>query len=79
MRTTLILRQDRYREFRVVTRLYTHLTMSKRAGVYHDINIPNRPKGDLTVPCVACPSPGFNLPDDWKETPEHLRCVSDPC
>lgn len=79
MRTTLMLRQDRYREFRVVTRLYTHLTMSECAGVYHDIDIPNRPKGDLTVPCVACPSPGFNLPDDWRETPEHLRCVFDPC
>ena len=67
------LQQDRTREFRFVSRMYAHLTMVKRSGHLQKLAVPNRDPDDITVPCVACPSPGFNLPDDWKETPEHLR------
>ena len=67
--------QDHTREFRFVSRLYAHLTMVKRSGYYHKMSIPNRDPEDITVPCVACPSPGFNLPEGWRDTPEHLRYV----
>lgn len=29
----------------------------------------------LTVPYLACPWPGFNMPSNWKDTPPELACV----
>ena len=40
----------------------------KRAGRGHDPDgIGNTPPGSLTVECPACPHPGRNLPDNWRE------------
>ncbi len=56
-----------------MSRVYVHLTMKKRAGHFNSLVVPNRNPEDLTVPCVTCPSPGLNLPDDWKDAPADMR------
>ena len=71
----LIVPQKPYDAFRAMERLFSNLTMNKRAGKYHDLHVPNRDREDATVSCVTCPSPGFNLPDDLSDTPPHLRYV----
>jgi len=39
----------------------------KCAGHGHDPRgIDSTSKGELMVECLACPHPGRNLPDDWK-------------
>ena len=40
----------------------------KRAGRGHDPEgIGNTAPGSLTVECPACPHPGRNLPENWRE------------
>ena len=40
----------------------------KCAGRGHDPGgIGNTPPGSLTVECPACPHPGRNLPENWRE------------
>lgn len=40
----------------------------KRAGRGHDLEgIDNTAPGSLTVECPACPHPGQNLPENWRE------------
>ncbi|EPS93353.1 hypothetical protein FOMPIDRAFT_1136340, partial [Fomitopsis schrenkii] len=63
-----------YRELNIAGRLWQHLTAVKRAGVHHGLSLPNRPTS-LTVPCLACPWPGFNMPANWKETPSELAYI----
>jgi len=47
----------------------------KRAGRGHDPEgIGNTSPGSLTVECPACPHPGRNLPDNWREAGP-LMCV----
>ena len=47
----------------------------KRAGHGHDPEgIGKTPPGSLTVECPACPHPGQNLPENWKEAGP-LMCV----
>ena len=70
--------QDRYRDFMLAARFYRHLTTVKRSGQRHGVMIPGRPAKDVTVPCLTCPIPGFNLPEGWEATPSHLRCVKSP-
>ncbi|OCH85162.1 hypothetical protein OBBRIDRAFT_740373 [Obba rivulosa] len=67
--------KDRYREFNVISRIWRHLTMLKRAGHGHKIVLPGRPADSLAVPCFGCPSPGFNMPDNWKDTPKELSYI----
>ncbi|KAH9856760.1 hypothetical protein C2E23DRAFT_722024 [Lenzites betulinus] len=65
--------KDRYRDFLLASRIHRHLTTQKRAGRRHEIVIPGRDPNSITVPCLTCPIPDFNLPDDWKDIPEELR------
>ncbi|EPS99172.1 hypothetical protein FOMPIDRAFT_1091383, partial [Fomitopsis schrenkii] len=58
----------------VVSRLWQHLTAMKRAGVHHGLMLPNC-LTTMTVPCFACPWPGFNMPANWKETPSELAYI----
>ncbi|TFK81877.1 hypothetical protein K466DRAFT_578390 [Polyporus arcularius HHB13444] len=68
--------KDRTREFRLVSRVFGHLTMAKRAGKYHKLVVPNRDPNDLCTPCFQCSSPGFNVPLNWKEdTPDRLDYI----
>jgi CxC2 like cysteine cluster associated with KDZ transposases len=59
---------DLYREFRRMSRLWRWMKRLKWAG-YPCNNTPvNEVKaGELSVFCAACPQPGINIPDNWKE------------
>ncbi|KAI0686909.1 hypothetical protein C8T65DRAFT_590685 [Cerioporus squamosus] len=59
--------KDRTREFQLVSCVFSHLTMAKRAGKYHKLVVPNRDPEDICVQCFECASPGFNIPNNWKE------------
>ena len=56
-------------------RIYRHLTALIWSGDAYGIKLPGRPEGDLTVPCFACPWPGMNLPEGWKDVDERLQYV----
>ena len=56
---------DRYRELLQCTRQYHNLKHLKWHGFGHDVWPPGL--GELAVQCPACPQPGINLPDNWKE------------
>ncbi|KAL6298965.1 hypothetical protein BKA93DRAFT_830299 [Sparassis latifolia] len=67
--------KNRYREFNIISRIWRHLTMMKRAGNFHGLVLPNRDPQSLTVPCFTCPWPGMNMPRDWKDTPTSLAYI----
>ncbi|KAJ7939584.1 hypothetical protein B0H13DRAFT_1587010, partial [Mycena leptocephala] len=66
-----------YTAFLRVVRVFNYLTLKKRCGQLHgiDILIPHRPAGNLLVWCPACPEPGFNSDPNCPTTPVHLRQV----
>jgi hypothetical protein len=71
-----LLLQSPYSQFLRVQRLWRALTMIKRSGQVHQIDkeFPHRREGNLTVPCFACPEPGFNVPDEqWGTVDEELK------
>jgi hypothetical protein len=52
-----------------VSRQWRDLLARKRFGYGHDTD--KKPgNGDLALFCPACPQPGVNLPDDWKNEPD---------
>ncbi|KAK7017907.1 hypothetical protein VNI00_018519 [Paramarasmius palmivorus] len=60
--------KDRYEAFIRVMRQWRFLKLLKRGSIGNE---PERGLGDvkegeLTVPCLACPRPGVNLPEDWE-------------
>ncbi|KAF7312719.1 CxC2 domain-containing protein [Mycena indigotica] len=58
---------DRYKAFGRMSRQYSFLKRAKRAGVAHDMSTMDEvPPGGIAVPCWACPSVGFNLPEGWE-------------
>ncbi|KIY53328.1 hypothetical protein FISHEDRAFT_33526 [Fistulina hepatica ATCC 64428] len=66
---------DRYKSFMRCIREWRYLKMLKRAGRGHDRErgvIETHP-GELAIVCPACPRPGVNLPDDWKDAPLEWR------
>ncbi|KAF8888811.1 hypothetical protein BD779DRAFT_1611227 [Infundibulicybe gibba] len=61
---------DRYKTFIRMVREWRHLKMLKRAGRGHDPSgVTGTTEGELTLLCPACPHPGKNLPENWKECP----------
>ena len=58
--------QDRYRELMRVSRTWRDISARIQAGYGHHLNEPVTP-GGLAIFCPACPQPGVNLPDDWRE------------
>jgi len=61
--------QNLYPSFLNMTRQYGHLKMLKRAGRGHFCSgAAGTKEGELALLCPACPQPGLNLPDDWKES-----------
>lgn len=53
-----------------VSRIWNDLTKRKRAGFGHDQELArSAPPGSLALFCPACPQPGINLPENWKEEP----------
>ncbi len=66
------IRQNQYKEFNHVVRLWRHLVALKRAGRCHaESGAAGTGQGELAVKCATCPHPGRNLPDDW------MRCNAD--
>jgi hypothetical protein len=48
--------------------------MLKRAGRGQDpAGVEGTSEGELVVECPACPHPGRNMLDDWKDAPAELR------
>ncbi|KAF8964535.1 hypothetical protein BDZ97DRAFT_1918967 [Flammula alnicola] len=57
-----------YHEFRRMGRLWQWMKKLKWAGYGHNQQDPMQPPpGSLANFCPACPQPGINLPDDWKD------------
>ncbi|KAJ7584153.1 hypothetical protein C8J56DRAFT_1054689 [Mycena floridula] len=59
-------------QLRLMVREWRHLHMVKRAGCSHDpagVEVASSKAGALALRCPACPHPGINLPNDWKDVP----------
>ncbi|KAJ6542094.1 hypothetical protein DFH09DRAFT_929200 [Mycena vulgaris] len=60
----------RYQEFINMTRIWRNLQMLKRGGRAHETDgIADTKPGACALECPACPHPGKNIPDDWKDVP----------
>ena len=60
--------QNRYRELIRVGRQWRNLKERKWFGFGHQDKQPG--PAELALFCPACPQPGINLPDNWKDDPE---------
>lgn len=68
--------ENHYRETFRAFRQWRHLKLLKRHGRGHVKNgIETTSAGSCAVECPACPQPGRNLPENWRECPPELRCV----
>ena len=57
-----------YREFRRMSRIWRWMKRLKWAGYgNNNMKASEVSPGELTVFCPACPQPGINIPDNWKE------------
>jgi hypothetical protein len=61
-----------YREFRRMSRIWRWMKRLKWAGFCNNDKPANEVlPGQLAVFCPACPQPGINIPDNWKD--DHAR------
>jgi hypothetical protein len=59
-----------------MVREWRHLKLLKRSGRGHDpAGVEATVAGECAVICPACPQPGRNLPDDWRDAPWEKRCI----
>jgi hypothetical protein len=60
---------DRYKELLRMARLWRWMKKIKWVGfgVVPGKTADGAVDGELTIFCLACPQPGINIPDDWKE------------
>lgn len=59
-----------------MVREFRHLQALKRAGRGHEPDgVEKSGPGELALRCPACPRPGFNLPDNWEDTPEDSKFI----
>jgi hypothetical protein len=66
--------QDHYEAFMRMVREWRHLKMLKRAGRgYNLAGVEGTGRGECAVICPACPQPGKNLLDDWRDAPKGKR------
>jgi hypothetical protein len=57
-----------YREFRRMSRIWRWMKKLKWAGFAGDTkSVKDVKPGELGIYCPACPQPGVNIPDNWKE------------
>ncbi|EIW75517.1 hypothetical protein CONPUDRAFT_22788, partial [Coniophora puteana RWD-64-598 SS2] len=59
---------DRYRELTRCARQWLRLTTRYQHGHGYGLQEEETSVGSLAPFCVACPQPGKNLPEDWKDT-----------
>ena len=70
-----------YREFRRMSRLWRWMKKLKWAGYAGGTTPVSEVKdGELSVFCPACPQPGINIPENWKDDParhvkQYLQCI----
>ncbi|KAF9019901.1 hypothetical protein BDZ89DRAFT_1093800 [Hymenopellis radicata] len=63
---------NRYKVLLRCIRQWRHIKMMKRGGRGHDPSgIEGTGEGELALRCPACPHPGINLPDNWRD--EHTK------
>jgi hypothetical protein len=63
-----------YREFRRMSRIWRWMKRLKWAGFSNNNKSASEVvRGQLSVFCPACPQPGINIPDNWKD--DHARFV----
>ncbi|KAG2143930.1 hypothetical protein BD769DRAFT_1348075 [Suillus cothurnatus] len=68
--TGLLLIKDQYESFMWMIREWCHLKMLKCSGRGHNPKgVEATAQGECAVLCPACPHPGKNLPDNWKDAP----------
>ena len=69
--------QDRYKSFSGMMREWRHLKMAKHSGRGNDSErtLSETRTGEMGIPCIACPRPGVNLPNNWQDAPKSERCV----
>uniref|UniRef100_A0A8H7XMY7 CxC2-like cysteine cluster KDZ transposase-associated domain-containing protein n=1 Tax=Psilocybe cubensis TaxID=181762 RepID=A0A8H7XMY7_PSICU len=62
---------DLYNEFRRMSRLWRWMKKLKWSGFagHNERAVLSFGTGDLGIFCPACPQPGVNLPDNWREDP----------
>jgi hypothetical protein len=59
-----------YREFRRMVRIWRWMKRLKWAGYAGSSRkVKEVGPGELTIFCPACPQPGINIPDNWREDP----------
>jgi CxC2 like cysteine cluster associated with KDZ transposases len=56
-----------YREFRRMSRIWRWMKKLKWAGYAGSKPVSAVKPGELAIYCPACPQPGINLPDNWKD------------
>ncbi|EIW73782.1 hypothetical protein CONPUDRAFT_29248, partial [Coniophora puteana RWD-64-598 SS2] len=59
---------DRYRELTRCARQWLRLTTRQQHGHGYGLHDEETAVGSLAPFCMACPQPGKNLPEDWKNT-----------
>ncbi|KAJ7884770.1 hypothetical protein B0H14DRAFT_2564170 [Mycena olivaceomarginata] len=67
--------KDPYTNFLRSIRVWNYLTLLKRSGKMHgiDLLLPHRPERNLVLYCPACPELGLNTDPSWSKAPELLR------
>ncbi|KAH6888259.1 hypothetical protein BKA70DRAFT_1121889 [Coprinopsis sp. MPI-PUGE-AT-0042] len=70
--TGTVLVPDRYRSFLRIMQVWRHIRLMKRSGRGYEPGAAETP-GSCAVVCPACPIPGINLPQDWKDAPTNHR------
>ncbi|KAH6888247.1 hypothetical protein BKA70DRAFT_1443241 [Coprinopsis sp. MPI-PUGE-AT-0042] len=64
---------SRLNDFQKVVRFWRLLYMAKRAARGQDpAGIDSTSEGELAQECPACPHPGKNLPDSWRDAGAHI-------
>jgi len=60
---------DQYKKLLRMSRLWHWMKKNKWAGfgVVAGKTADGAMDGELTIFCPACPQPGINIPDDWKD------------
>ncbi|KAG6850221.1 hypothetical protein C0991_010565 [Blastosporella zonata] len=69
--TGIIKLPNHYPAFLRMVRQWRYLKMLKRAARgHHEGGAAGTQAGECAVLCPACPYPGINLPNDWKDAPD---------
>jgi|ERR1700733_61895 len=59
--------QNLYKQLLRASRQWRDLKNRMHSGLGYEQEDDSTPDGSMAIFCPACPQPGINLPDDWKE------------